>query len=200
MPVLGVGEFLGHQRRFAELAKLAAKPIDNDLPVREKSILLKPKRELLAAPLGHFQKGEFDLAGLAANSIYEAKLLEPKQLLLQIAAYVIDNLDNIKREEDLRVQGDDREQIDPNRLTLFGLLKPGLSISRLRENLIEPSLGIPFVAHTIKENLICAAREGNGDIGALLGIITDPTLKPKEVEPLDLHRFHAHQGCCFTSD
>lgn len=82
---------------------------------------------------------------------------------------------------------------EPDRLTLGGILEPGIRVSDFDTFASEPL----FLMHSVGENLLGAAREGNKNLQAIVPL--NGNFNPPEPTP-PLEVMHAHvggqRGCC----
>lgn len=131
---------------------------------------------------------DFAKAAVAAKTVYRLKLMTPDDLLNAMASGIAKNIKQIKECETSLGKG------EPGRLTIGGLLKPGLKI----ESFTSPG----FTHASIKEALTSETSRGNPNLAVIF-----PKYAPKKessiTHPADelskaiaAARYHPHIGCC----
>ena len=135
-------------------------------------------------------QGDFDTAGIYATAAYKAGATTPEELVGRIIALTLVDIDKAKARE-TKVTAND----DPERLTLFGRLSPGIPTTKLNEN---HSSDPRFAAHIIRENLQGLANRGEAAFLALLGLKAKQ--QKKQEEPMKFQTMKIHHGCSHRHD
>ena len=135
-------------------------------------------------------KGDFDKAALYATNAYKAGAVTPEELIGRIITLTLVDVDKAKAREDAKARKEG-VKVNPDRLTLFHELVPGIPVKDLKEQKVsEPC----FAAHVLRENFQGLANKGEPAFLALLGLT--PKEAPVKQEPIEFQMRRGDIGCC----